>query len=184
VIAQLALAPVGAPAESAAGGGHMRYRMRQKLWSFGDDFTITDGDGNKVAHVDGRVFSIGKKLSIEDPAGKELALVKETLLSLRPVYEVRRDGRQVALVKKDFFNLLRCGFTVDVPGPNDLEATGSFIDHDYTFRRGNAVVATVSKAWFSLTDSYGVDVADGEDPWLVLAATIVIDLCCHPDDAR
>jgi len=42
-------------------------------------------------------------------------------------------------------------------------------------------VATVSKQWFSWTDTYGVEVADGEDAVLLLASTVVIDMVCHGD---
>ena len=31
----------------------MRYRMKQKLFSFGDDFNIVDDDGQHVATADG-----------------------------------------------------------------------------------------------------------------------------------
>ena len=77
------------------------------------------------------------------------------------------------------FTFLRCAFTVDVPGPGDLEARGSLLDHEYTFQRGDQTVATVSKRWFSLSDSYGIDIADGENVVLILASAVVIDLCCH-----
>jgi uncharacterized protein YxjI len=70
---------------------------------------------------------------------------------------------------------------VDVPGPDDLEAEGSFLDHEYAFTRSGNVVATVSKRWFSWADSYGVDIADGEDDVLILASTVVIDMICHGD---
>jgi uncharacterized protein YxjI len=70
---------------------------------------------------------------------------------------------------------------VDVPGPNDLVAEGSFTDHEYTFTRGDEPVATVSKKWFTFADTYGVEIADGEDDVLILASTVVIDMACHPD---
>jgi uncharacterized protein YxjI len=85
-----------------------------------------------------------------------------------------------AVVKKHLFTLLRCRFTVDVPGPDDLEAQGNFLDMEYTFNRAGQPVAEVSKRWFSWTDSYGVDVHRGEDDVLILASTVVIDMVCHP----
>ena len=80
--------------------------------------------------------------------------------------------------------LFRCSFTVDVPGPDDLAAQGSFGDHEYAFTRSNRRVAVVSKSWFSLSDSYGVEVQDGEDPMLILASTVVIDLCCDKEGRK
>ena len=46
------------------------------------------------------------------------------------------------------------------------------------------VVATVSKRWFSFTDTYGIEVADGEDPVLILASAVVVDMVCHSDNRR
>ena len=159
----------------------MRYVLKQKFWSFGDDFTIRDAGGQDVFFVDGRAFSWGDKLSFQDMQRNELAFIRQKLLSWGPTYEIEREGRQVAVVKKKLFTLLRCRFTVDVPGPDDLEARGSFLDHEYAFERHGQVVAQVSKKWFSWTDTYGVDINAGEDPVVILASTVVIDLICHQE---
>jgi uncharacterized protein YxjI len=74
-------------------------------------------------------------------------------------------------------------FTVDVPGPDDLEAQGNFLDHEYTFERGGEVVAHVSKRWFKWTDTYGIEV-EGADDVLVLASAVVIDMVCHQESKR
>ena len=89
-----------------------------------------------------------------------------------------------AVVKKHLFTLFRCTFTVDVPGPDDIEAQGSFLDMEYTFTRAGQTIAEVSKRWFSFNDSYGVDIHDGQDDVLILASTVVIDMVCHSDQKR
>jgi uncharacterized protein YxjI len=157
----------------------MRYLMKQKWFSFGDDFTIKDEQGNDVFFVDGKAFSLRDRFSLQDRAGKELASIQQKLLALTPSYEIHRDGELFAVVKKDFFNFFICGYTVDVPGPNDLRAEGNLFEHEYEFKRGEQVVATVTKRWFSWTDSYGVEVMPGEDDVLILASTVVIDAACH-----
>jgi uncharacterized protein YxjI len=162
----------------------MRYLMRQKLFALGDDFTIKDEAGADRFFVDGKAFSIGAKLSFQDMNGIELAFIKQRLLNLKPTYEIWRKGEVAAVVTKDLFTLFNCRFHVDVPGPDDLEASGSFTDHEYAFTRGANQVAEVSKQWFTFADTYGVDIADGEDDVLVLASTVVIDMCCHPDGKR
>jgi uncharacterized protein YxjI len=162
----------------------MRYVMKQKLFAWGDDFRIQDDGGGDTFFVDGKAFSFGKQISFQDLQGMELAFIRQKLLSWGPAYEIYRQGELAAAVKKELFTFFHCRFTVDVPGPDDLEADGDFTDHEYTFRRGAAPVATVSKRWFSLTDSYGVDIAPGQDDVLILASTVVIDMACHPDDKR
>ena len=162
----------------------MRYVLKQKLLSWGDDFYIKDETGRDVYFVDGKAFSLGDQLSFRDPGGQELASIRQKLLAWGRTYEIRRAGELVAVVKKAPFALFRHHFTVDVPGPDDLEAEGDFIDHEYTLRRGDRVVATVSKRWFSWSDTYGIDVADGEDDLLVLVSSVVIDMACHRDGKR
>jgi uncharacterized protein YxjI len=160
----------------------MRYVMRERLLSWGDDFRIRDDSGREVFFVDGKAFSIGDKLSFQDTSGKELAFIKQKVLSLARTYEIYRDDSLAAVVKKKLFGLMHHRFSIDVPGPDDLEATGNFLDHEYTFRRGDRVVATVSKKWFSLADTYGIDIEPGEDDVLILASAVVVDQACHPDD--
>jgi len=156
----------------------MRYVMKQKIWSFGDDFAIRDRDGNGVFFVDGKVFSLGDKLSFKDDSGRELAFIKERLISLKKTYEIYRDGALFATVKKNI-TFFRDQFTVDVPGPNDYEVRGDFFDHEYTFQRSGREVATVSKRFFSWSDTYGIDIVDGEDDVTILATAVVVDLVCH-----
>jgi uncharacterized protein YxjI len=162
----------------------MRYVLKQKLFSWGDDFVIKDDAGRDVYFVDGKAFSIGDQLSFQDMAGHELAFIKQKIFAWGKTYEIVRDGQVAAVVKKALFAPFHHRFSVDVPGPDDLEAEGSFTDHEYTFRRGERTVATVSKRWFSWTDTYGIEVADGEDPVLILASAVVVDQACHPDDGE
>jgi uncharacterized protein YxjI len=159
----------------------MRYMMRQKVFCWGDDYLIQDEAGRDVFLVDGKVFTLGQKLSFQDTRGRELAFIRQRLLAWGPTFQIERDGRVVAEVRKHVFTVFLCKFTVDVPGPDDLEATGSLFDYEYEFQRGGQTVATVSKRWFAFSDTYGVEIAPGEDDILILASTVVIDLACHGD---
>ena len=159
----------------------MRYIMRERILSWGDDFTIRNDDGKDAYYVDGKVLSFGDKLSFRDADGTDVALIDQKLLSIGPQYEIIRGGKTVAVVKKQLFTLFRARFTIDVPGPDDLEAKGNFLDHEYSFERGGRQVARVSKKWFSFSDTYGIDIDEGEDDVLILASAVVIDLVSHPD---
>jgi uncharacterized protein YxjI len=162
----------------------MLYQMRQKLLSFGDDYTIRDGDGREAYYVDGRAFSIGDKLSFQDMQGNELAFIRQRLLAIGKTYDIERAG-QVTTIRKELFTLFSCRFTVDVPGPDDLEARGNLLDMEYEFvDTAGDVAATVSRRWFALADTYGIQIAEGRDDVLILCAAVVIDLCCHGDRKR
>ena len=93
----------------------MRYLMRQKLFSFGDDFTIRDDKGNDAFFVDGKVLSIRNKLSFQDMSGNELAFIKQKLLSLSASYEIYRRGDLYATVKKELFTEPEALFVKSTP---------------------------------------------------------------------
>jgi len=159
----------------------MRYVMKQKLFSWGDDFYIRDAEGRDVFLVDGKALSFGDQLSFRDLEGRELAFIRQKLMSWGPAYEIYRNGALAAVVKKEVFAFFSCKFTVDVPGPDDLQASGNFTGHEYVFTRSGGTVAAVSKEWLSFSDTYGVEVAAEEDDVLILASTVVIDMVCHAD---
>lgn len=158
----------------------MIYRIREKFWGFGNNFTITDQNDEPVFNIKGKAFSWGDKLSFQDTLGNELAFISQKMLSFKPTYEIYVNGTLFAEVRKEF-SWLSKKFTLDVPGPNDYSIDGSFWKHDYTFTRDAGVVAYVSKKLWSWTDSYGVDVIDGEDDVSILCACIVIDQVLHDE---
>ncbi len=162
----------------------MRYVMKQKMWTLTDSFTIRNEAGQDVYQIRGKWFTIGDKLSFQDMDGKELMQINQRVLSWGPTYELYKDGELRAEVRKELFTFFCCRFTVDVPGPDDMQAAGDLLDHEYTFTRGDKPVAQVSKKWFSWTDTYGIDIAEGEDEVLLLASAVVIDMACHGDNER
>ncbi len=159
----------------------MRFVMRQKFWSWGDDFVIQDGEGNDCYRVDGKVFTLGDKLSLQDMQGNELAFICQRLLAWGPTYEIHCPGSPPTVVKKELFTFFHCKFEVDGPGDQDYEASGNFLDHEYEIVGMGGVAATISKRWFTWTDCYGIEIVGIEDPVLLLATAVVIDLVCHAD---
>ena len=154
----------------------MRYVIRERFFRLGEDSDITDESGRPVLQVDGKVLTLRDTLVLRDPGGQEVARVRRRLIALRPAYEIEVGGREVAEVRKHFFTPFRDRFTIDLPGPDDLEMDGNLFDHEFTIRRGGQPVATVSKRWFTLRDTYGVDIASGEDDLLILASVLALDL--------
>ena len=162
----------------------MIYLMKQKLFSWGDDFVIKDETGQDHFFIDGKAFSLGNQLSFQDASGTPLANISQKVLSWGPTYEISCDGQILATVHKELFTFFNCTFTIEGEGANHLHAEGDFTDHNYVFTRDEQPVAQVSKQWFALSDTYGVQIAPGENDVLILACTVVIDMCCHPDSQR
>ncbi|GIE97670.1 hypothetical protein Ari01nite_51350 [Paractinoplanes rishiriensis] len=153
------------------------YVIRERFFAIGDDFDVLDEHGTKVLHVDGKVFSPRGRLVIEDPAsGDEVASVHRHLVALRPTYEIRIGGEKAAEVRKKLFTPFREKFTIDVPGPDDLEMKGNLLDHEYVIEQDGREVAQVSKRWLTIRDTYAVEVASGVEPLLIIASALALDL--------
>jgi uncharacterized protein YxjI len=164
----------------------MRYVIRERFFRLGEDSDVTDAAGRPVLRVDGTVLTLRDMLVLRDPAGAEVARVHRRLLALRPTYEITARGQELAEVRKHLFTPFGDRFTVDVPGPDDLELQGNLLDHEFTIRRGDQTVATVSKRWLALRDTYAVEIAEGEDHLLLLACVLALDLAedREREDAR
>lgn len=157
----------------------MRYLMKQKFWSLGDRFSVLDAKQAEVFSVSGKGLSLSGQLSVQDAARNEVAQIQQKMLSWTATYEVTRGGRPLGTVKRDLFPLLRSRFVVSVPGGEPIVAEGDLLDHEYTFRQGDAQIARVSKAMFSWLDTYGIDVNEGQNDVLIVCAAVVIDRVCH-----
>jgi uncharacterized protein YxjI len=162
-----------------------RYKIRQNLISIGDDFWIENQEGKKVFKVDGKVFRIRKTLIFEDLNGKTLCTIKERLLTVRDTMTVDgSDGEQMAVIKKALIAPLRDRWAVKVKDGADLDVQGNIFDHEYSIKQGRDKVAEVSKKWFSITDTYGVEVDPGQNDILILAVAVAIDMMAHGDDKK
>ena len=162
------------------GAGKHHYQMREKLVSIGDDYWIENDRGEKVFKVDGKVLRIRQTLIFEDRAGQELVKIQERMLRVKDSMEIEDpSGRQVAMVKKALIAPLRDRWTVKIKGGPDLEVQGNILDHEYTIGEGRNKVAEVSKKWFRVRDTYGVEIEPGQDDITILAVTACIDQMAH-----
>ncbi len=163
------------------GGGENRYQMTQKMLSIGDDFWIENERGEKVYKVDGKALRVRKTLIFEDRAGQELCKIQEKMLRVRDTMDLEdAGGRTIASVKKAMITPVRERFTVNIQGGPDIDIQGNILDHEYRFEQGGRRVAEVSKKWFRLRDSYGVEIDAGQNDILILAATVVVDMIANP----
>ena len=162
--------------EFGRGGNATRYQMREKLLSIGDDSWIEDESGRRVFKVDGKALRVRKTLVIEDAQGNELAKIQDRPVHVRDVMEIEGpDGSSLATVKKAMISPLRDRFSIDLAGGAELSAHGNIVDHEFEIEADGTKVAEVSKKWFRVRETYGVEVAPGQDDALILAITVCID---------
>lgn len=156
--------------------GTQRYRMRQNLVVIGDDYWIENALGSRVFFVDGKAYRFREHLGFKDMQGKELAAIQEKVMRIKDTYSIYRKRNVLATVKKTLITPLHQCFVVHVAGGENMEVQGNIVDHEYEIHEGRKKRAEVSKKWFSVADSYGVDIVPGADDILILAITVVIDM--------
>jgi uncharacterized protein YxjI len=131
-------------------------KCEKKMVSIGDDFWIENSAGKRTYKVDGKALCVRDTLNFEDA-----------------------HGNLVAMVKKKLITPVRDKFTVNIKNGPDLEVKGNIVDHQYTIGEGRDKVADVSKKWFRVRDSYGVEIDPGQDDIVILAVTVCIDQMAH-----
>ena len=161
-------------------GDAVRYQMRERMLSIGDDFWIEDNHGNRAFKVDGKALRARRTLHFEDSRGNRLASIQERVARVRDTMEIEGpDGSTIATVKKAMVTPIRERYSVSVPSGDDLNVRGNIVDHEYEISADGKKVAEVSKKWFRVRDTYGVEVAPSNDEILILAITVAIDSISH-----
>ena len=165
------------PREERSSSGPTRYQMREKLVSIGDDFWIENNHGQKVYKVDGKALRVRDTLKIEDAHGRELCKIQEKKLRVKDSMNIEGpDGKTLATIKKALITPVRDRWTVKIGNGPDMEVKGNIVDHEYKIEEGRTRVAEVSKKWFRVRDTYGVEVAPGQNDVIILAVTVGIDM--------
>ena len=149
----------------------MKLYIKEKVFSWGDKFTVKDAYGEDKYIVEGEVFTFGKKLHVYDRAGREVAFIKQEVWSFLPRYYVFCGDRQIAEIKKEFTFLIP-RYTIEGLG---WEIDGSFMAHDYQITKAGRQIVSIEKEWMTWGDSYELDIADPADELVALAVVIAID---------
>jgi uncharacterized protein YxjI len=162
------------------GGDAIQYQMRQKMVAIGDDYWIENNHGERAFKVDGKALRVRQTLIFEDANGQEICKIQERMLRIKDTMEIEGpNGENLATVKKALITPLRERYTANVAGGPDLDVQGNIVDHEYTVEEGGRKVAEVSKRWFRIRDTYGVEIAPGQNDALILAITVCIDEMGH-----
>ena len=149
----------------------MKLYIKEKVFSWGDKFTVKDEYGNDKYFVQGEVFSWGKKLHVYDMTGNEVAFIKQEVWSFLPRFYVFCNNVQVAEIKKEF-SFIFPKYSVAGLG---WEIEGRFMAHDYEIKKGSSTIVSISKEWMTWGDSYELDITNPEDEIVALAVVLTID---------
>jgi uncharacterized protein YxjI len=153
----------------------MRYQVREKIFRLGEDNDILNEAGQPALQVDGKVLSLHGLMLVNDLAGTEVGRVSRKLVALRATYEITLAGGVTAEVHQRFTGPFHPKWNLSVSGGQELEIGGNFAGHDFTITENGQTIATISKAWISLADSYGVDIVAGQNDLLLLCSVLALE---------
>ncbi len=149
----------------------MKYYIKQKVFSWRDRFFIYDDGGNEIFHVEGEVFTFGKKLHLYDQAERELSYIHQKVWSFLPRFFVSQNGTDIAEVTKEF-TWFKPRYAVE---PFGYTVSGDFMAHNYTVDNGERTIASVTKKWFTWGDTYEIDISESTDAVMMLSIVLIID---------
>jgi uncharacterized protein YxjI len=158
-------------------GGGRRFQMRERMLAIGDDYWIEDEDGSRAFLVDGKALRVRDVWVLKDASGTEVAEIKERKLSVRDKMVIHLGDRKATVTKRIVG--IRDHFKVEVDDGSDFKVHGNIVDHEYKIERSGDTVAEISKKWFRVRETYGVDVSPGQDAVLMLAITVAVDGMTH-----
>ncbi len=161
----------------------MRYKVRQRILSFRDNYDIKDESGTPRFRVVGSFFTIADKLQLIDLKTGKVVSIKQKLFRLFAEYHFIVDGEIIAIFKRQF-KVFGTKFEIQTTNGDSYQTKGGIFDYNFNITRGNQVVAAVSKKLIAFTDSYNVDMPDelDNDHVLIMAAVIAIDQVVHDDN--
>jgi uncharacterized protein YxjI len=148
--------------------------MRERMFDVGEDLTVEDDRGRPAFRVDGKVLTLRKTFVLEDLDGRTLVTIRRPLVAIRDTVVIERPGQAKATVKHALLSLLRPRYHVDL-ADGDLEVEGNIVGHEYAISRGRETAARISKGWFQIRDTYGIEVEAGEDPALMISIAVALE---------
>jgi uncharacterized protein YxjI len=149
--------------------------MQEKLFSIGDDAWIEDQEGNRAFKADGKALRLRATFVLEDTSGNEVASIQQKVAHIKDTMEIERAGARVALVQKALISPLRDRYEVKLADGSEWKVQGNILHHEFEITGDAGKIAEVSMKWFRVRDTYGIEVAPGQDAGLVLAVAVALD---------
>ncbi len=169
--------PSAPPASTVPGGQIQTYVLNQKLISLTGDSWIDDGQGNHAFEVDGKLLSLRGTHVLKDLSGQPLYEISKPLAPhLHKTIDITHAGQTAATVQEAVFHLGGDKFKITLAGGLELTLSGDWWNREFqvTDPAGRQVM-TASRAWFTIHDGYGIQIAPGFDAGLGLAIVVALE---------
>ncbi|MEV6758845.1 LURP-one-related family protein [Streptomyces sp. NPDC051214] len=153
----------------------MKLLVRDRLLGIGDDYWIEDDQGQKVFLVDGKAMRLRETFELKDMEGRVLIDIHAKMLSLRDTMVIERGDEPLATVKRKRLSLLRNHYRVHLVDGTELDVSGKILDREFAIEYDGELLADISRRWFRVRDTYGLQIVrDDADASLLLAVAVCV----------
>ncbi|EOT26377.1 LURP-one-related/scramblase family protein [Enterococcus saccharolyticus] len=152
--------------------------IKQKVFSIGEKFTVTDENQQPRYFVEGSFFKIPKEFRILDENHREVGVITKKIFSLLPKFFVEVDGEEMITITKEF-TFFKPKYSIDSHG---IDVDGNWWDMDFDVRVHGKKIADINKKWFTWGDTYEVTIVDESFEQLIISLVIAID-CVKADES-
>lgn len=154
------------------------FYMRQKVFSLGEKFTITDQNEQPKYTVQGSFMQIPKQFTIYDETSETVGTITKKMISLLPAFYVSVDGFKEIMIQKAF-TFFKTRFDIHA---ENIHIVGDIFDKFFEVHGSSGVIAYVEEKWFTWGDTYTIDVADERYEALVISLVVAIDFAKAQDN--
>ncbi|MEV8316299.1 LURP-one-related family protein [Streptomyces sp. NPDC059900] len=153
----------------------MKLLVRDRLLGIGDDYWIEDDQGQKVFLVDGKAMRLRETFELKDMQGRVLIDIHAKMLALRDTMVIERDGEPLAKIKRKRLSLLRNHYRVELVDGTELDVSGKILDREFAIEYDGELLADISRRWFRVRDTYGLQIVrEDADASLLLAIAVCV----------
>jgi len=141
--------------------------IKQKI-SFREKFTVTDETQNMRYEVVGKILTVGRKATITNTLGTEVARIEEKIVALMPKYELII-GKEVVATIQQKVAVANQKYKVTCKG---VEVKGDLMNLNFTIMRNGESIGAIKRKVFASLESFEVDIYD--DSCELLVTTLVL----------
>ncbi len=152
-----------------------KYRIKEKMWSFNDEYKIYDQNEMLAYVAKGKKFVFKKHLVFSDWQGKELFMIRQKMWTFKFTFFLQKEDRDLCKVIRNF-SLKPVIEVHSLDEDYNLTVRGNLWGNQYHFYHGEDEIAFVSKDLWKLAGHYGVAIREDQHDAKILATVVIIDI--------
>jgi uncharacterized protein YxjI len=157
----------------------MRYHIKERAWSFPEEFIIRDDRGSAVFEIRGAFVNIDDDLKLIDRSTQQelaRAHIRQQMPSLTLRYEIYRNDQLWAKMR-DRFRFFHEDFKIEIGAGSVMRIKGDPLRWNFSIiDETGQPLASIGRQYSIFPDCYAIEIAEHVDKVAMVALVIVIDM--------